>query len=243
MKVPSTQVQNNFGKYLKFAEANEEIIVTRKGKDIARILPCGESAADGVRESLAEYKTGSGRVTYEQFMELTENSEQRFELIDGVIYNLAAPSFKHQVAVRELLVTFYNWFKGKSCTPLAAPFDITLHKAADNICVVQPDIVAICDKEKRNDKDRYLGVPTLAVEVLSPSTRSKDMVKKLDLYMECGVKEYWVVDPMNETIAVYQFADKDIVNSRIYLNLADQTVQSFHFDGLQVAIRDVFAET
>ncbi|XID90766.1 type II toxin-antitoxin system prevent-host-death family antitoxin [Paenibacillaceae bacterium WGS1546] len=241
MRVPSTQVQNNFGKYLKFVEANEEIIVTRKGRDIARIVPCEEMGADGVMEGAAEYKTSGSRVTYEQFLELTENSEQRFELIDGVIYNLAAPSYKHQVAVHELHGAFYNWFKGKKCTPLTSPFDITFRKAEDNICVVQPDIVVICDPEKRDVKDRYQGIPTLAVEVLSPSTRTKDMVKKLDLYMQCGVKEYWVIDPMNETIMVYQFADNDVVNHRTYVNNADGEVRSFCFEGLQVGLRDVFA--
>ena len=238
MRVPSTQVQNQFGKYLKFAEVNEEIIVTRQGKDIAKLVSCTDP--DRVMEGAAEYKTSSDWVTYEQFLELTENSEQRFELIDGVIYHLSAPSFKHQIAVRELLVAFYNYLKGKGCSPLTSPFDITLHKAADNICVVQPDIVVVCDPEKRDDRDRYQGVPTIAVEVLSPSTRSKDMIKKLDLYMQCDVKEYWVVDPMNETITIYQLANNEIVNSITCLKSAGQTVQSFYFDGFQVALQDVF---
>jgi len=92
LKVPSTEVQNNFGKYVKFAEANEEIIVTRKGKAVARIVPCLPS------EEATEYKTSDGWVTYEEFRELTEKSEQCFELIDGVIYFLTSPSYKHQHA-------------------------------------------------------------------------------------------------------------------------------------------------
>lgn len=241
MRVPSTQVQNNFGKYLKFAEANEEIIVTRKGKDIAKIVTCAGPDADRVMEGAAEYKTSGGWVTYEQFLELVENSEQRFELIDGVIYHLSSPSYKHQIAVHELHGHFYNWFKGKRCTPLTSPFDIVFHKSEDNICVVQPDIIVICDPHNRNDEDRYVGVPTLAIEVLSPSTRSKDMVKKLGLYMQCGVKEYWIVDPVNESIIVYQFADGEIVNSTTYLNSAHQEVLSYHFDGLSVELKDIFA--
>jgi len=241
MRVPSTQVQNNFGKYLKFAEANEEIIVTRKGKDIARIVTCVDPHADRLAESVAEYKTSGGWVTYEQFLELVENSEQRFELIDGVIYHLSSPSYKHQIAVHELHGAFYIWFKGKSCTPLTSPFDIVFHKSEDNICVVQPDLVVICDRDNRNEQDRYMGVPTLAIEVLSPSTRSKDMVKKLDLYMQSGVKEYWIVDPVNESIIVHQLADGEITNSQIYLKSAHQEVRSYHFEGLAVALGDMFA--
>ena len=125
MRVPSTEVQNNFGKYLKFVEVNEEIIVTKNGRDIARILPCDDPHKNLVAEEAAEYQTRGGRVTYEEFMELVESSDQRFELIDGVIYNLASPSYGHQYAVREIIGTFYIWFKNKKCIPLTSPFDVT----------------------------------------------------------------------------------------------------------------------
>lgn len=127
MRVPSTQVQNNFGRYLKYVAVHEEIIVTKKGKDVARLVPCVEP--DCVMEGAAEYQTHEGWVTYEEFLELTENSEQRFELIDGVVYNMASPSYGHQHAVNELHGTFYIWFKGKQCTPLTSPFDVTFFKS------------------------------------------------------------------------------------------------------------------
>lgn len=241
MKVPSTQAQNNFGKYLKYVEAGEEIIVTRKGKDIAKISPCVSPDGGGVAEGLAEYRTYGAQVTYEEFVELSEHSEQRFELIDGVVYNLASPSYRHQMAVHELHGALYNWFKGKDCTPLTSPFDITFAQDPSNICVVQPDIVVICDRDNRDHKDRYKGVPTLVVEVLSPSSRGKDTITKLNLYKRCDVKEYWVVDPLNEQVIVYQLADDDIVNYIAYLKSADQDARSVCFDGLSIPLRDVFA--
>lgn len=239
MRVPSTQVQNNFGKYLKYVEANEEIIVTRKGKDIAKIV-LADPYPEGVREGAAEYQTSGGWVTYEEFLGLMEASEQRFELIDGVIYNLASPTYKHQHIIAELLFSFRGWFKGKSCEALTSPFDITLHKAVDNICVVQPDIVVICDSDNRDRKDRYTGVPVLVIEVLSPSTRSKDLIKKLDLYKQCGVKEYWIVDPMNDQLIVYLLEDNDISNHKAFVHLKDRDVRSFYFEGLTVALGDLF---
>jgi prevent-host-death family protein len=241
MKVPSTDVQNNFGKYLKYAEANEEIIVTKNGKDVARITALHEPARDWIMEDAAIYKTNDF-VTYEEFLDLVEHSEQRYELIDGVIYNLASPSYKHQIAVQVLLGEFYNWFKGKSCTPLTSPFDVTFIKQADNICVVQPDILVICDKENIDPKGKYKGIPTLVVEVLSLSTRSKDLIKKLDLYKQCGVKEYWIVDPMNEQITVYSLADNDIVDHKSYHNSANHYVESVHFEGLKIALKDLFSQ-
>lgn len=235
MKVPSTQVQNNFGKYLKYVEAHEEIIVTKNGKDIAKIVPCLE----GVREGAAEYRTSSW-VSYEEFLELTEASDQRFELIDGVVYNLASPSYKHQHAVHELHGAFYIWFKGKSCTPLTSPYDVTFMKEVDNICVVQPDILVICDKDQIDEKGKYKGIPTLVVEVLSPSTRSKDLIKKLDLYKRCGVPEYWVVDPMQDLITVYALNEEDITDHRVYTKNNSDSVRSISFEGLVIPLEDIF---
>ncbi len=237
MRVASTDMQNSFGKYLKFAVAGEEIIVTRNGKDIATlnaIMP------DTVQEQQASYSVTDDWVTYEDFLELTEESEQHLELIDGVVYNLAAPSYKHQKAVQEIQGSFYNWFKGKDCVPLTSPFDITLPKSADNICVVQPDVFVICDKHNMNDKGKYLGTPALVVEVLSPSTRSKDILKKLELYKLCGVKEYWIVDPIHEQVHVYLFDDGGIADSITYTRKADAVVPSFSFEGLTVNLHDMF---
>ncbi|WP_164667903.1 type II toxin-antitoxin system prevent-host-death family antitoxin [Virgibacillus doumboii] len=239
MKVPSTKVQNNFGKYLKFADAGEEIIVTKSGKDVARILTCHDT--DTVREQQSEYRSSGDWVTYKEFLELTEESEQRFELIDGVVYNLASPSYKHQHAVHELHGPFYNWFKGKNCVPLTSPFDITLFKEENNICVVQPDIVVICDMDNLDEKGKYKGTPTLVVEVLSPSTRSKDMLKKLELYKQCNVKEYWIVDTINEHVLIYLLENNDIINSKTYSKNARQMVRSEIFEGLNADLQDVFA--
>lgn len=237
MRVSSTEVQNNFGKYLRFAEAGEDIIVTRNGKDIAAVTAI---VPDVVQERHASYSTSGEWVSYEEFLELTENSEQRYELIDGVVYNLAAPSYKHQKAVQEIIGNFYIWFKGKDCVPLTSPFDITLPKSADNICVVQPDVLVLGDRTNLDDKGKYLGTPTLVVEVLSPSTRSKDMLKKLELYKECGVREYWVVDPLQEQVIVYRLDDNEIADSRMITRSADADVRSYCFEGLAVNLADMF---
>ena len=57
-----------------------------------------------------------------------------------------------------------------------------------------------------------MGTPLLVVEILSPSTRSRDMVDKLNTYMISGVKEFWVVDPKQEVVLVYSFKDCEIDN-------------------------------
>lgn len=101
----------------------------------------------------------------------------------------------------------------------------------DDINVVQPDLMVLCDYEKDIDaSDKYKGTPTLAIEVLSPSSRSKDQVKKLDLYMESGIDEYWIVDPSNHAVVVYVFCGHEIEENAMYMQC--QTARSVRFPGL-----------
>jgi prevent-host-death family protein len=238
MKVSSTEVQNNFGKYLKIA-AEEDVVITRNGKNIARIVACdGDSY---VNEEALEYDAGAKTtMSYEEFIALTESSELRYELIDGELYLLASPNFKHQLAVARIAKFFFNWFEEKKCIPLTSPFDVTLFKSKENINVVQPDILVICDIDKVDEKGKYKGVPTLVVEVLSPSTRNKDMIRKLELYRMTGVSEYWMVDVKKKAIHVYQFKEHSITDYQNFINV--DTVESQVFTGLKVNLKDVFID-
>lgn len=237
MKVSSTEVQNNFGKYLKIASELEDVIITRKGREVAKIVPIGERSI--IAEEAADYiYNDRWRLSYEEFLKLVENSDLRYEYIDGEVYLLASPAYNHQVCVSELFVIFYNWFKGKKCRPLTSPFDVTLIKSKDNINVVQPDIIIICDTDKIDASGKYKGVPALVVEVLSGSTKKKDMVKKLDLYMQTGVKEYWIVDPDKKEVTVYCFEKYDIADHNTYMR--DMTVKSKIFSGLEVNLAEIF---
>jgi prevent-host-death family protein len=237
MKVPSTEVQNNFGKYLKIASELEDVIITRKGREVAKIVPIEERTV--IAEEAANYiYNDRWKLSYEEFLKMVENSELRYEYIDGEVYLLASPAYNHQVSVSELFVIFYNWFKGKKCRPLTSPFDVTLTKNKDNINVVQPDIIIICDTDKIDASGKYKGVPALVIEVLSGSTKTKDMVKKLNLYMQTGVREYWIVDPDKKEVTVYCFEKHDIADHDTYM--ADMTVKSKVFNGLEVKLAEIF---
>lgn len=236
MIVNSTELQNNFGKYLMLA-AQEEIIITRNGMAIAQLT--GIPKNNTIKENAAEYGNGGRTATYEEFLALTKETEERYEYIDGEIYYLASPKTAHQLALTELFGLLYNWFQGKPCRPLVAPYDITLKRSPDAVNVVQPDLMVICDLEDKLDEhDYYKGVPTLVVEILSESTRRKDLIKKLDLYMSTGVQEYWIFNPLNQEVTVYLFADKNISNSITFKN--KETIQSYVFAGLTIELAKIF---
>jgi Uma2 family endonuclease len=252
MYVSATEVQNNFGKYLKLCKV-ENIIITRNGKKRAVLLYYPRNS-DGYEagEPIVEYGTSprkEGYVTYQQFLDMTENSENRYELIDGEVYLLASPSFTHQKVLGELYMNFRSYFDShESCDPFVAPFDIDLIRqpikqlrdvTEDDINVVQPDVIVLCDYEKDiNDKDRYKGTPKLVVEILSPSTRGKDRIKKLGLYMESGVSECWIIDPMNKSVMIYFFKNYELDIDAIYMH--GQLAVSESYPGLGIAVDTLF---
>lgn len=238
MVVKSTEIKNNFGKYLKILD-DENIIVTRNGTPVARIEKYEDySEPVKISENSAVYNYDGRRMTYEEFMDFYENTEDRYEYIDGELYLLASPNITHQRVLGNLHILLHNWFAGKKCRPYLSPFDVTLKKGKNNINVVQPDVLVICDPENRNEKDKYTGVPSLVIEILSESTRRKDLVKKLDLYMQAGVKEYWIVDYINREAIVYSFDNGDISNMKSFVR--DDSLKSFVFDGLTLKLPDIF---
>jgi len=167
-------------------------------------------------------------------------NDDRFELIDGVIYNMNAPLRVHQKICIELSRQFANFFLNKTCEVYAAPFDVRLpknSKAEDEIFdVVQPDLSVICDQKKLDDKG-CLGAPDLIVEVLSPSTSSKDHIKKRALYERSGVREYWLVSPEERIVWVYELVDGQYQKPEIY-NDQDK-IASILFPDLVVEVKTI----
>ncbi len=243
MIINATELKNNLGKYLR-ASAREEIVITSNGRKVARLVAFEDADRMAFYESYLKEKAEAyarmpKRVSYEEFLEIAENSDDRFEYIDGELYMMASPNAVHQQVLGELHVIFYNWFMGKDCRPMLAPFDITLKRTEDNKNVVQPDLMVICDLEQKlNEKKKYDGVPALLVEILSESTRGRDSVKKLDLYMSTGVREYWIVNPFVKEVTVHLFENNDLAKSAVYKK--NETVTSFIFDGLNVSLKSIF---
>lgn len=244
MIVSSIEVQKDFQKYLSLA-AKEEVIITRNGIEIARLKSMeGKQEAtlqeSLVRETAEPYHLQGRKASYEEFLALTGDEENRYEYIDGEIYLLASPRTGHQYAMTQLLGKFFNEFQKGNCTPFVAPYDIRLKRLnGEDPNVVQPDLMVICDLDDHLDeRDYYTGVPSLVVEILSESTQNRDLVKKLDLYMECGVKEYWIVDPAEKKLINYEFKNHKISQTAIYKH--SETAKSFLFEGLSAELSHIF---
>lgn len=180
--------------------------------------------------------------SYKDYLSWDDENE-RWELIDGIAYDMSpAPTRKHQDLSGILVNKFYNYLEEKDCSVYAAPFDVRLYEGfkpdSEITTVVQPDISVFCNEDKLDDKGA-VGAPDLVIEILSPSTAVKDLREKFLLYESVGVREYWIVDPINKTLTVYQldengkyprgkvYAGEDIVKVGIFKNLEIKMVDIF----------------
>lgn len=148
----------------------------------------------------------TGLYTEDDYYNLPEND--RAELIDGQFYNMAAPSRMHQTILSELHIIIGNYLKSQkgSCRLYSAPFAVKLFE--NDKTIVEPDISVICDRNKLTDRG-CTGAPDWIIEITSPGNPGHDYVRKLNLYMEAGVKEYWIINPIKQTILVYFFEQTD----------------------------------
>ncbi|ACV64081.1 protein of unknown function DUF820 [Desulfofarcimen acetoxidans DSM 771] len=175
-------------------------------------------------------------VTYEEFLKM-DNSDDRLEYINGEVYLQSAPSVEHQSAVTNLSTEFGIYLKGKKCRHFVEPFDVVLQDKKEKHRV-QPDITIICDKSGLNENN-YTGVPTIAIEVLSPSTSSKDYIIKMDLYMRFGIQEYWIVSPKNKSLEIFTLENGIYSEPVVYSK--NDTVKSSIFTDLSILLKDIFS--
>jgi len=241
--ITATEFKTNLGQYLDYAADNNDVVITKNGKKSVRLTPYISKIEQyfTVKERAHDYVFGGKKVSYTEFMEIYENSELRMEYINGEIVILGSPSTFHQDISGNLHIHLRAYLKGKKCKVFYAPFDVHFYKIdLDTPDVMQPDLIIVCDHEETvNERGRYMGTPSLCIEILSKSTRSKDMIDKLNTFMLSGVKEFWVVDPKQRTVLVYSFEDYKMKEYATYR--ADETVRSFFFEGLEMAAEDIFA--
>lgn len=256
MKVSSTDIKNSFGKYLRLC-STEPVYITKNGEVIAKLLnhtkedEIIESSPhlreifevdtrmyktyehDRVAEAIEAYDLSRVQMTFEEFEKMNEDASNRYEFIDGEVYMLGTPSVFHQRVVSRLHIRMDEYLKGKPCDVFASPVDITLLRRGNEkfTNLVQPDLMVLCNwRDLTNEQGRYMGIPRLIVEVLSPGNTTKEMFIKLDLYKDAGVEEYWVIDPLRGLTLIYRFENYGIVETRPYK--VDDICESMIYPGL-----------
>jgi Uma2 family endonuclease len=154
-------------------------------------------------DSLARKNERMSRWTYADYKKWEPGVNGRYEIINGEALAMASPTAYHQSVLVEFARQISNFLAGKPCKVYVAPYDVRLFYKEDETdnTVVQPDIAVVCDEKKRG-AEGCRGAPDFIIEIISPSTRSDDFVRKFNLYMDAGVREYWLADPESKTVRV-----------------------------------------
>lgn len=198
---------------------------------VESITPPLNSAAEPV--GVAWPVQGAWR--YEDLRQLPADG-RRYELTNGTLYALAAPSYEHQVTLREIFfhlqryVDRYQWG-----VAAGAPCAVYLPATGD---LVQPDVVVWRDGCPAFGGRVYTGVPALIVEVMAANSKRHDSQTKFDCYEAAGVAEYWLADLVHRAVEVFTLARGEYALAGRYTG--DEAVKSVLLSGLAVRSKLLF---
>ena len=177
---------------------------------------------------MVEAKTAA-KLTYEDYLKTPD--DERWELLNGELIMAPSPTMVHQQVALELASRLLTFVKERDLGQVfIAPFDVVL----SDTTVAQPDVLFISTQQAHIiTRENVRGAPELVVEILSPSTASRDWRDKLDLYAEHGVREYWIVDPDARRVWVMKLEASGFEEASIYGaedTLASHTLEDFSLD-------------
>ena len=180
------------------------------------------------------------KFTYEDYKSLPYVEGVRYELLDGELIKLTpAPNEFHQRISIELSSLLHRFVRERQLGWVyEAPFDVVLGESGEEE-VAEPDILFV-SKERRRiiREDAVHGAPDLVVEILSPSTADKDRTYKRRLYAKYGIKEFWIIDPSEETVEVFTLGRRGYDRAKLYKK--EEALTSPLLPGLQISLREIF---
>ena len=181
--------------------------------------------------------------TYRRYCEELDDGN-RYEILDGVPFLMAAPFRRHQDILGEIYARLHNYLQGRKCKVYLSPFDVRLaiygEVGDEAINVVQPDLMVFCDRDKLDEKGA-IAAPDIAIEILSPSSITNDKYRKYNLYEKAGVKEYWIVDGANMGVEIFVLENERFVRKAV-LQVED-VITSSVLESLEIKVSDIFADT
>ena len=194
------------------------------------------------KKGFDEITVGEAQVDYNRYYTYSDylkwDDDKRWELIDGIPYEMSAPKRRHQKISINLLAQLISYLDDKPCEVYHAPFDVRLNADTKDDTVVQPDIVVFCDLTKLTDAGCD-GAPDMVIEILSPSTSNHDRITKFNKYREYGVREYWIIDPDSSSLAVHILKGKDFVTQAYS---SESAVPVYILDDCVIDLSKVFVD-
>jgi Uma2 family endonuclease len=176
-------------------------------------------------------------LTYPE-LRLMPDDGKRYELIDGEIFVSPSPSEKHQRQSGRLFLSMGGHVVRHDLGRVYyAPFDVVFGEKT----ALQPDLLFVSKARLGIIGPEYIiGAPDLVVEILSPSRPAYDRVTKLEQYALYGVAEYWIVDPMAESVEIYVLAGRKYELKGLFTG--SQVLSTALLPGWELAVSSLFSE-
>lgn len=173
--------------------------------------------------------------TYDDYRQLPDDGN-RYEVIGGQLLATPAPRTFHQKVSQRFQFRLYELQQSGRGYVFAAPVEVIMPNATP----VQPDLVYLRSEQKEIIEEKSIvGIPHLLVEILSPSTASRDRTLKLNTYAQAGVPHYWIVDPKAKTLEVFHLSG----NCYQVVAALDEggTYEAGELEGLKFELKELFA--
>lgn len=191
----------------------------------------------GLVKEEPSYYSKQGQYTYEDYLEIPETPGYRYEILDGCLVKEPSPSVHHQQVCGALFRQLAEFFghHDRSGLILFAPLDVTLGSKT----VVQPDILYVSSAHREIVREERIDGPCdLVVEIMSPSNRRKDRLRKMEIYRRAGVRHYWLVDPEENTLEAYVLRDENY--ALVFVGGPGDEFSHPEFPGLSLNLDKVF---
>lgn len=175
-------------------------------------------------------------LTYADLEQAREVRDERLELIEGELFVTPSPTPFHQIIEHRLSVRLDQAIVQRGLgIVMSEPIDVFLGKYT----ILQQDLIVILREHRHTFGDKGIeGPPSLAIEIYSPSSTSRDRGKKKDLYARYGVPEYWLVNQEEKTVSILS----DLRNGQYQREgVVHDTAISDTIPGLSVDLQSLFA--
>ena len=175
-----------------------------------------------------------GRWSEQAYLWLTDQSNRLIEFTDGYVEVLPMPTQRHQAISRFLFLAFFFHLQPRAGTVFYAPLRLRVRDGEFR----EPDLLLMRDAGDPRRQDRYWLGADLVAEIVSPDEPHRDLVDKRRDYAEADIPEYWIVNPLDETITVLQLQDGHYTEHGIFRRGSEAT--SVVLPEFRVAVSAVF---
>ena len=154
---------------------------------------------------------------------------------------MSSPRVKHQVIAGEIYVQLSLFLRGKKCKPFIAPLDVTLSKEKQDNKIYNV-VQVVCNREQLKDERKITGAPSFVIEILSPSTSRKDKLEKMNLYQKYGVREYWILEPVDMIVTPYILDEKGFYKAEKNYDLTTEEIPVNILQDCKIDLREFLKE-